>query len=31
MSFDLDDVAYFSLCCVVALLMAFILWLQNKD
>lgn len=30
-AFDIEDVAYFSMCCVVALLIAFILWLQNKD
>ena len=31
MNFDLEDVAYLSMCCVVSFLIAFILWLQNKD
>ena len=31
MNFDLEDVAYLSMCGVVSLLIAFILWLQNKD
>lgn len=31
MNFDLEDVAYLSMCGVVFLLVAFILWLQNKD
>ena len=31
MNFDLEDVAYLSMCCMVFLLIAFILWLQNKD
>ena len=31
MNFDLEDVAYLSMCCVASLLIAFILWLQNKD
>lgn len=31
MNFDLEDVAYLSMCCVASLLIAFILYLQNKD
>lgn len=31
MNFDLEDVAYLFMCGVVFLLIAFILWLQNKD
>lgn len=31
MDFDLEGVAYLSMCLVLSLLIAFILWLQNKD
>jgi|GEM_PF-2491637 hypothetical protein len=31
MNFDLEDVASLSMCWALSLLIAFILWLQNKD